>query len=57
VGAGEIGAQPLAGQKLARLDQSAAVAAAPARQLGERAFRLVDRDFGAPEFGLDLPIG
>jgi hypothetical protein len=32
MGAGEIRAQPLAGLKLMRLDQGAAIASAPARQ-------------------------
>ena len=53
----EIGAQPLAGLQLLRLDQRAAVAAAPAREPGERAFGFVDGDAGAAEFGDDLACG
>ena len=37
-----------------RLDQRAAVAAAAAREPGERAFELVDGDVGAAELGDDL---
>ena len=56
MGAGEIGAQPLARLQLMRLDQGAAVAAAPARQPGERAFGLIDGDVGAAELGRDLAL-
>ena len=56
VSAGEIGAQPLAGLKLMRLDQGAAVAPTPARQPGERTFGFIDGDAGAAEFGRDLPF-
>jgi hypothetical protein len=36
-----------------RLDQDAAVASAPPRQSGERAFGFIDREVGAAEFGHD----
>jgi hypothetical protein len=57
VSASEIGAQPLAGLELMRLDQGAAVASAPARQPSERAFGFIDGDIDAAEFGRDLPFG
>jgi hypothetical protein len=54
MGACEIGTQPFAGRKLMRLDQGAAIAAAPARQPGHRAFGFIDGDVGAAAFGRDL---
>jgi hypothetical protein len=56
VSPGEIRAQPLARLQLLRLDQGAAVTAAAARQLRQRAFRLVDRDSGAAVFRRDLSL-
>jgi hypothetical protein len=53
---GEIRAQPLAGLQLFGLDQGPAVAAAPARQPSQRAFRLIDRHFGVAVFGRDLVL-
>ena len=47
LGAREIGAQPLAGLQLDRLDQRAAVAALAAREPGERALGRIDGDAGA----------
>ena len=44
MGPREIGAQALARLQLVRLDQGLPVAAAPARQPGERTFALVDSD-------------
>jgi hypothetical protein len=41
---GEIGAQPLAGLELMRLDQGAPIASAPARQPRERALGFIDGD-------------
>ena len=54
MGARELGAQPLAGQQLHRLDQRAAVAALAPRQPGQRAFRLVHRDFTGAEIVTNL---
>jgi hypothetical protein len=56
MGAGEIGAQPFAGQKLVRLDQRPPVAAAPPRQPGQGTFPIVHRDAGWTLFGHDLAL-
>ena len=50
------GAQALTGLQLMRLDQGAAVAAAPARQPDQWTFSLVDDDGRAAELGGDLPL-
>ena len=50
----ELGAQPLAGEQLHRLDQRAAVAALAPRQPRQRAFRLVDGDVAEAGFVADL---
>ena len=50
----ELGAQPLAGEQLHRLDQRAAVAALAPRQPGQRAFRLVDGDVAEAVLVADL---
>src|SRR5439155_17419659 len=52
--AGEIGAQPLAGEKLQRLDQGAAIAALAAGEPSERRFGGIDCQRDAPIVGLDL---
>jgi hypothetical protein len=49
----QIGAPPLAGLQLMRLDQGAAAASAPARQPGERTFGVVDGNLAAAELGDD----
>ena len=54
--AGEISAQPFTGLQLMRLDQCAAVAPAPAREPGQRAFSFIDGDAGAAEVRDDLPL-
>src|SRR4029077_8190177 len=42
--------------QLIRLDQGAAIASAPARQPDKRAFRFIDDNAGAAEFGDDLAL-
>ena len=56
VGAGEVGAQPLAGLQLHRLDQRAAVARLAAREPGERTFAGIECDASAADVGFDLAL-